>query len=135
AQDEDFEGAFLPFEAKTYGQIADSFVFTNAHIFHLTGGVEFNEQWGLDADWYYFLLDEDEDISQPELTGFRGWGAAEDDDLGFELDVQLNYAFNESLGTFVGGGIFWPGDAIEEMSPTGDDDEAFFIRTGVKVAF
>jgi len=134
AQDEDFEGAYLPFEGKVYGEIANSFIFTNAHIFHITTGVDFNEQWGLDADWYYFLMDQDEDIVQPDLAG-RGWGVAEDDDLGFEVDVQLNYAFNESVATFVGGGVFWPGDAIEGMSATREDDEAYFIRAGVKVAF
>lgn len=131
---DDFDGIYFPFEAKTYGQIADSFVFTNVHIFHVNGGVAFNDQWSMDADWYYFLLDE-KSGSTTQLSRLpRAWGAANDKDLGFELDLQLNYVFNENVATFLGGGVFWPGDAIEDMSG-GADDEAYFIRTGLKVAF
>ena len=138
--DDDFDGVFLPFENKTYGEIANSFMYTNAHIFHLTAGVDLTEEWALSSDWYYFLLDEDcANVTQLDLVG-RAWGAATDDDLGFEWDLQLDYTFNESVGAFAGAGVFWPGDAIEAMNAvapaaTGPDDEAYFFRTGMKVVF
>jgi len=132
--DEDFDGILLPFENKTYGEIANSFVFTNAHIFHITAGVDLSDEWGICSDWYYFLLDEDKDVTQLSLLP-RGWGVTTDDDLGFEWDLQLNYKFSEQVRAFAGGGVLWPGDAIEDMNPGHEDDEAYFFRTGMKVVF
>ncbi|MFH1741808.1 MAG: alginate export family protein, partial [bacterium] len=119
--DEDFEGFGAVFENKYYGQIANDFVNTNAHIFHLTAGADLNEQWSLDSDWYYFLLDEDDTF---HLEGTLP-GLAKNDDLGFEWDLQLNYTFNESVGAFGGAGVFFPGDAIDDLT-MGCDDEAYF---------
>jgi hypothetical protein len=139
ALDEDFDGILLPYEGKTYGEIANSFVFSNAHVFHLTAGADLNEQWSLSSDWYYLLLDEDvgNSATQLSLLPRPAWNVVrpeEDDELGWEWDLQLNYTFSEAVGAFAGGGVFWPGDAVEEMNG-GDDDEAYFFRTGMKVTF
>ncbi len=126
-QDEDFDGFISLFEDKTYGEILDPN--SNVHIFHVSGGLDLNESWSLCSDWYYFLLDEDgNDVT---MLGFAN--PADDDDLGFEWDLQLDYQFNEEVGAFAGGGVFWPGDGAEDLA--GSDDEAYFFRTGVKVVF
>ncbi len=135
-------GFSSPFEGKTYGllfegvgkyvslgqsAIAEALTgnktpvsFTNMHVFNLNGGFEPMEDVAWTMDFYYFLLQDD-------------LGLNISDDAGFEVDTQVDYRFNDNLTTFLGGGIYIPGDAIEDAF--GDADEAYFFRTGVKVAF
>lgn len=139
-EDKDNEGFSAPFEGKTYGQIAEGLIkvympgaFTNTHIFNLNGGFEPMENVALSMDLYYFLLDEEYvNIIDPTKN---------DDDGGFEIDAQVDYLFNENLTTFVGGGVLFPGDALEQGASNdvgladGLDDTAWFFRAGMKVHF
>lgn len=133
--DDDMESFTAPFENKGYGMIADAFVFTNSHVFHLDAGCDLTEDLSLDTDWFYFLLAE-EDAGIASLGGDAfvvPVGVVDDDELGWEVDVQLDYEYSENIDAFLGAAVFFPGDAVEDA--LGDDDEALFIRTGVKVAF
>jgi len=106
-------------DGKTYGLLADSFAWgqlTNAHVFNLNGGFEPMESVAWTADLYYIIMDDDLPVTN-------------DDDGGFEVDSQIDYRFNDNLTTFLGGGVYFIGDAY------GRDDEAYFFRTGLKVAF
>jgi hypothetical protein len=115
-------GGFFAMDGKTYGLLADSVLgagqITNANIFNLNGGWEPMQDVAWTADLYYIMLDEDVLIA----------GVGEDDG-GFEIDTQIDYRFNDNLTTFLGGGVYFLGDA------TGRDDEAYFFRTGMKVNF
>jgi len=124
-------GFAAPYSGKTYGLIASGlfkwvnpqWFFSNMHVINLNGGMLLSEKVAWTADFYYFML-------QDEVTD----GVNEEDDGGFEFDTQVDYAFNDNLTTFLGGGIFLPGNAPELMY--GDnDDEAYFFRAGVKVNF
>lgn len=125
-------GFSAPFEGKTYGLLFEGFAkivpasiaspvsFTNMHVFNLNGGFEPMEDVAWTLDFYYFLLQDD-------------LGLNISDDAGFEVDTQVDYRFNDNLTTFLGGGVYIPGDAVDDW--LGTDDEAYFFRTGVKVAF
>ncbi|MGC9328522.1 MAG: hypothetical protein ACP5I1_12875, partial [Candidatus Hinthialibacter sp.] len=124
-----------PFEAKTYGLIFEGLAkelgqddpfnpFTNMHIFNIYGGFNPLNNVALSLDFYYFLLDEK--ITAPD-------GKKSKDDAGMEFDSQIDYQFNQNLNTFFGGGVYIPGDATEEVF--GEDDQAYYLRAGVKVTF
>jgi len=137
-QDSDLWNGFsAPFEGKTYGLLFEGLAkyvsagqnligapsqiaFTNMHVFNLNGGFEPMEDVAWTLDFYYFLLQDD-------------LGLNISDDAGFEVDTQVDYRFNDNLTTFLGGGVYIPGDAVDDW--LGTDDEAYFFRTGVKVAF
>jgi hypothetical protein len=126
-EDNNGNGFASPYEAKTYGLLAEGIVkttvpsgnFTNMNVFNLNGGLEFTDNVAGTLDLYYFLLDED--------------NATNDDDGGIEIDGQIDYRFSDNLTTFLGGGVLFPGDALENGA--GNDDAAYFIRTGFKVNF
>lgn len=129
-EDDNLSGFASPYEGKTYGQIAESIVkfygggvFSNMHVFNLNGGMEPMENVALSMDMYYFMLDEDIVV-----------GNDEEDDGGFEVDGQVDYLFNENLTTFVGGGVLFPGDALEAAAGN-NDDLTYFFRAGMKVHF
>lgn len=125
-------GFSSPFEGKTYGLLFEGFAkvvpaglgspvaFTNMHVINVNGGFEPMQDVAWTMDFYYFLLQDD-------------MGLDISDDAGFEIDTQVDYRFNDNLTTFLGGGVFLPGGAIDDA--LGTDDEAYFFRTGVKVAF
>lgn len=142
-QDSDLWNGFsAPFEGKTYGLLFEGLAkyvsagqnligapsqiaFTNMHVFNLNGGFEPMEDVAWTLDFYYFLLQDD-------------LGLNISDDAGFEVDTQVDYRFNDNLTTFLGGGVYIPGDSVDELynaAGLGDADEAYFFRTGVKVAF
>lgn len=106
-QEDGAYGFWSPFEGKTYGQIFEGIAklygvspFTNMHVFNLNGGFEPMENVAWTADFFYFLLDDDDLIGE--------------DDGGFEIDTQIDYRFNDNLTTFLGGGVYVPGDAPED---------------------
>lgn len=135
-EDQNGLGFVSPYEGKTFGQLAEGVVklaslqnsglaaFTNMMVFNLNGGMEFSENVAGSLDLYYFLM--------PEEVVNVGTGQR-DDDGGFEFDGQIDYRFNDNLTSFLGGGVLFPGGALEDA--TGEDDEAFFVRTGMKVQF
>jgi hypothetical protein len=119
-------GFAAPYEGKTYGMIAEgifkvldpaSFL-SNMHVFNLNGGLLLADNVAWTADFYYFLLQDD---------------VADEDEGGFEFDSQIDYQFNDNLVSFLGGGVFFPGDYAKTMY--GGNDEAFFVRAGLKVNF
>ncbi|NPU99620.1 MAG: alginate export family protein [Candidatus Omnitrophica bacterium] len=132
-QDGDYwRGFSSPFEGKTYGLLFEGLAkvvptggagyvdFTNMHVFNVNGGFEPMQDVAWTLDFYYFLLEDDINLNIS-------------DDVGFEIDSQIDYRFNDNLTTFLGGGVYIPGDAVDDW--LGTDDEAYFFRTGVKVAF
>ncbi|MEW6237728.1 MAG: alginate export family protein [Candidatus Omnitrophota bacterium] len=124
-------GFASPFEGKTYGIIAEGLMktfdginpFTNMHVFNLNGGVKPAEDLALSVDLYYFLLDE-----AIQRSGKKR------DDGGLELDAQADYLITDNVRSFVGGGVYFPGKAAEEIY-AGNDDDAYFLRAGIKVRF
>ena len=128
-------GFVSPFEGKTYGMAFEGFAkqlaqansynpFTNMHVLNVYGGINPMNDVALSLDFYYFLLDERLDSPKGKKTK---------DHAGVEIDSQIDYHFNQNLKTFLGGGVFIPGNAAEEMF--GDDDQSYFVRAGVKVSF
>lgn len=128
-------GFAAPFEGKTYGSIFEGLnkklsrvnpfnPFTNMHVFNVYGGFNPLDDVALSLDFYYFLLDEKLALPNGQKTK---------DDAGIEIDSQIDYRFNRNLNTFFGGGVFIPGEATEELM--GDDDQAYFVRAGIKVSF
>lgn len=125
-------GFSSPFEGKTYGVLGEGFVrstaiggfgsFTNMNVINVYGGLEFTDKVAGTLDLYYFLLDDD----FPAVAG--------DDDGGFEVDAQIDYLVNNNMSAFLGGGVLIPSDAFENAAG-GNDDEAYFVRTGFKVNF
>jgi hypothetical protein len=151
AQQSDVDGFFAPWKGKTYGEIANVYVYTNAHIFNLYGGMNLGDRddLRLSSALYYFLLD-DEDNSTMLFgqLGTYGAGFTDDDGLGWEWDVYLDYQFNEDVSAQLAAGIFFPGDAIEDsfngtfnpvtgakLGELNEDDEAIFLRGSVKITF
>lgn len=126
-EEDNLSGFSSPFEAKDYGILAEGFVrsltgggpFTNMHVINVYGGMEFTEKVAGTLDLYYFLLDE---------------SIANEDDGGLEVDGQVDYLINNNMTAFLGGGVFFPGDA-SELAAGLNDDEAYFVRTGFKVNF
>ncbi len=124
-------GFSAPFEGKTYGIMAEGLMktldginpFTNMHVFNLNGGLQPTERLAWTLDLYFFLLDEEQST-----------GTTSEDDGGVEMDTQVDYLFNKHLRTFVGGGVYFPGDALKAAYANQDDD-AFFLRAGIKVQF
>jgi Alginate export len=150
-QQADFEGFVAPWENKMYGEIADVLVRTNMHVFNLYGGVDLREDIRLSSGLFYYLL-ADDDFDTPLLGqfGYFGGGLTDDDDLGWEWDVYLDYQFNEEVTAQLAAGVFLPGDAIEDSyfdwysegqsgpikyGELNDSDEAIFFRGSVKVNF
>jgi hypothetical protein len=119
--DDDYETYLSLFENRTYGEIFDPWTSSNIHIFNLGGGFDINEELAFSAQYYYFMLDEED-----------AWGA-DDEEAGHEIDAYLDYQFSEETSAMVAAGVFMPEDAVEDRF--GDDDAAWFVRAGVKVEF
>lgn len=118
--DTDTESFISLFEDRTYGEIFDPWTSSNVHVFNLSGGFDLNEDLALYAKYYYIMAAED------EVYG-------DEDDIGHELDVYLDYMFSEETSAMLAGGFAAPGDAVENVY--GSDDTAWFFRAGVKVEF
>jgi len=119
--DDDLENYLGLFENRVYGEIFDPWTNAgNLHIFNLAGGIDASEDISLGAKYYYFLAQEDE----------QWYG---EDNLGHELDLYLDYQFNQETKAILAGGVFLPEDGVEEAY--GNDDVAWFVRGGVKVEF
>lgn len=106
---------------RTYGEIFDPFTeWGNIFIFNLSGGFDVSEDIAIGAKGYYFMADEEE-----------MWG--NDDDLGWEVDLYLDYQFSEETKAILSAGCFIPEDGVEDYF--GKDDTAFYVRGGVEVEF
>lgn len=154
--DDDLEGEWRQvFSNHTYGEIAESYVASNAHIFNLTIGADniADGDWAVALKYYYMIMDDEDGtlgaasvatagpdgsyyyydkansvyVSSPYLTG-------KDDEIGHEVDLYVSYFFSESLTAGLAAGVFIPGDAIETASGK-DADEAYFVRGEVAVKF
>ncbi len=127
--DDDWEAYVAPFMNRTYGEIADIYVTNDldvviggAHIFNLAAGLEVNEDVAVSAKYYYLMAAEDDPY-------------AGEDKIGHELDAFLDYTFSEETTATVAAGVFLPDDAAQYIKETNQDDEAWFVRAGVKVEF
>jgi len=123
--DDDFETYIPLFENRVYGEIFDPYTWGNLHIFNLYGGFDLSEDVALAAKYYYFLAVEKEDM-------MYGW---DDESLGHEFDVYLDYQFSEETSAMLAAGVLIPDDGIDDTFAGGDADMAWFVRAGVKVEF
>jgi hypothetical protein len=149
SDNDDFDGFVSLFEGKVYGEIANAYIKTNAHVFDLNGSIDLREDLVLSSHLYYFLLDDDDNVPLIGQYGLYGSGLADDSNLGWEWDVFLDYMFNEEVSAQLAAGIFFPGDAIEssffskvqtqqgtvKIGELNEDDQAIFLRAGVKIKF
>ena len=142
-----WDGFFAPFNGKTYGLIAEGIMktqggfdplnqFTNMHVFNVNGGLEPMERVAWTLDFYYYLLDKkvNAPCNDPPTNTLANRIAKDKSDGGFEFDTQVDYQFNDNLTTFIGGGVFVPGDVFSKADPK-LNDEAYFFRAGMKVKF
>lgn len=149
------------FNNQHYGEIAESYVASNMHIFNISLGLDniAGGKWAVALKYYYFLMDKEEGsigaASMPTTgvpyayydkpsSGSYPYAPApfltgNDNDFGHEIDGYVTYNFSESLVAKVAGGIFIPGDAIKVYSTsdesTQDADNAYFVRGEVAVKF
>ncbi len=149
---QDFDGFFAPFEGKMYAEIADVYVKTNMHVFNLYGGVDLTDSVRLSSDLYYFLMADTDDATiipgQYSTVGpVSPVTFTDDDSLGWEWDIYLDYMFSEEVSAQLAAGVFFPGDAIsgsytgsknalgQKIGELKSDDDAIFFRGAVKVNF
>ena len=153
----DHEGWIPLFEDQTHGVIANYILGginggqnSNADIISLGATVEPMEDLALSIDYYNFRLDEKlvnaDNTTAGHTTNGQGnlswYNLAEttiansDKELGYEVDIALNYDYTEDVKMGVSAGWFVPGAALEGASGADSNSEtAVQVTASVDVAF
>lgn len=152
--------AWIPlYEDQTHGVVAN-YIFSginggqnsNADILNIGVTLDTVEDLTMSVDWYQFWLDENIVTSDNTLVTASGTGTGAatgwtnlsettyamnaDDDLGYEVDVALNYDYTEDVQMGLCAGWFAPGKALEgEYSNNKNDETAVQILATLDVAF
>jgi hypothetical protein len=157
--DGDFEGWIPLFEDQTHGVVAN-YLFggvnggqnSNADILNLGASIEPIEDLSVSIDFYNFWLDEklasadNTQLVDAATTGHTGLGwynlnednyyANTSDELGYEVDLGLNYDYTEDVKMGLSAGWFVPGKALEGSSGSNSNDEkAVQVLATLDVAF
>ena len=151
------QNAWIPlYEDQSHGVVANYILSglnggqnSNADILNIGASIVPIEDLTLSVDYYQFWLDEKlvlGDNNQPDTQGnevldwinldnSEYWLDA-DDDLGYEIDVTLNYDYSEDVKMGLCAGLFNPGEAFDGSS--GDDNNtqtALEVVATLDVAF
>ena len=155
----DFEGWLPLFEDQTHGVVANYILGgvnggqnSNADILNIGATAEPMEDLTVSVDYYNFWLDEkwvnmDNVAVNNAANGLNngiGWyNLAEgsylgttSDNLGYEIDLALNYDYTEDVKMGISAGWFCPGDALDGSTAVNTNNEkAAQILASVDVAF
>ncbi|MFC1621135.1 alginate export family protein [Candidatus Omnitrophota bacterium] len=148
--------AWIPlYEDQTHGVVANYVLSgvnggqnSNADILNLGASVEPIEDLSISIDYYSFWLDEklvttdNTLLSTNGATGYTNlttpsnYALNADDDLGYEIDVALNYDYTEDVKMGLAAGWFKPGNALEGQNSTDRNEEtAIQVLATLDVAF
>jgi hypothetical protein len=95
---------------------------TNMHVFRGGVSVAPAEKLAVSADFYYFLLAEDEGV-------VLGNGLANgEDNVGWELDLTADYQYTEDLNLRAGWALFSPDDAVDEAFGSDDTEDYVYVQ-------
>lgn len=120
---------------------------SNADILTVGGSLSPIEDLTLSLDWYKFWLDQklvSNDGQQASQNTGLGWTnlteatyyMLADDDLGFELDLALDYDYTEDVKMGLSAGWFSPGQAFEGSNADAENAEtALQVLATLDVAF
>jgi hypothetical protein len=145
AGDGDFNGWNGMFRSPTYGAIAeylevyyetaltgDADATANRQHFVVSGGLSPMDDLSIDASYWFFWNDE-------AITNTTGGGSqVADEEIGTELDININYDYTEDVAFGLGLAWFFPGDLYGGDNGTEQgslDDTATQIISSVSVAF
>jgi hypothetical protein len=85
---------------------------TNLHILRLGASAEPVEKLTVSADFYWFLLAEDDDCGYGKTFGVPQYDDP-DDSVGYELDLMAEYQYTEDLTLSAGWAHLFVDDAME----------------------
>ncbi len=131
AADEDTEEFVRLFSDVHYGELNLGGAFdqnaSNLHILRIGGSIVPVEKLTVKADFYYFMLAEDDDDGLGKTFGVLQNTADVDDDVGYEINLVADYQYTEDLNLRLGWAHFFADDAIENSwgfdgVDTNDDD-------------
>jgi hypothetical protein len=101
---------------------------TNLHILRLGASGTPVEKVTISGDIYYFMLADDDGLV------FGAPQGDDDDEVGIELDLAVDYAYTEDLNLRVGWAHFFVDDAIENATG-GDDDDVDYLYVKASLDF
>ncbi|MFC1666254.1 alginate export family protein [Candidatus Omnitrophota bacterium] len=152
----DFDGWIPLYEDQSHG-VAANFILSginggqnsNADILNIGATVETAEDLTLSVDWYNFWLDQNlvagaNTLASSSNNGALGWtnltqgnyAMNANDELGYEVDVALDYDYTEDVKMGLSGSWFKPGKALEgEYSTDRNDETALQVLATLDVAF
>jgi len=147
--------AWMPlYEDQTHGVVANRILTglnggqnSNADILNIGGSISPVEDLTVSLDWYKFWLDEklvkdtaqnlgcNSGVNHPNITD-SDYFMNPKDDLGYELDLALNYDYTEDVKMGLTAGFFKCGDAWDGASGVNSNDEtAIEVLGTLDVAF
>jgi len=147
--------AWIPlYEDQTHGVVANFILGgvnggqnSNADILNVGASIVPIEDLTVSVDYYKFWLDEDlvtAGSAQANTCTVLGWTNLDEseywlddsDDLGYEIDLALNYDYSEDVKMGLCAGLFNPGDAFDGADGTDDNSEtALEVLATLDVAF
>jgi hypothetical protein len=139
------------YEDQTYGIVANRIfdgindgVQSNGRTIQIGATTEPLEDLTLSVDYYFFELDEKwystGAATQNRTLGGISYGVTDQQELGTELDVALDYAYTEDVNMSLVAGWFFPGDVFDNKSVdnagiSNNNDTASEVIASVAVAF
>jgi len=152
--DGDHEGWLPLFEDQTHGVVANYILGgvnggqnSNADILNIGATAEPIEDMAVSIDFYNFWLDKKlvaTDNNQASTHSGLGWYNLTEatyymntsDELGYEVDIALNYDYTEDVKMGLSAGWFVPGKAFEGANGTNENSEtASQVLATIDVAF
>ena len=150
----DYEAWIPLYEDQTHGVVANYILSgvnggqnSNADILNIGGSISPIQDLTVSLDWYRFWLDEklanagstqastNTGLNHTNLTEGSYWLNA-DDDLGYEIDLALNYDYTEDVKMGLSAGWFKAGDALRGNDGTDSNKEtALQVLATLDVAF
>jgi hypothetical protein len=129
--DEDIDTFNRLFSDVHYGELnvgnnLDMFM-TNMHIFRVGASIVPAERLTVNADFYYFMLADDEG----DVLGMDN--PSDDDEVGMELDLVADYQYTEDLLLRAGWAHFFADDAVENAF--GEDDDVDYVFADAILVF
>jgi hypothetical protein len=117
---------------------------SNTHIFRIGASAVPVEKLTVKADFYYFLLADDDEDGWGKTFGL-GQYTDPDNNPGFELDIAAKYQYTEDLNLTAGWAHFFVDDAMEnswgfdyydeELGPITDDDDIDYLYVQASLTF
>ncbi|MBU4342616.1 MAG: alginate export family protein [Candidatus Omnitrophica bacterium] len=154
ADDGDYNAWIPLYEDQTHGVVANYILSgvnggqnSNADILNIGASADVMEDLSVSIDYYNFLLDEKlVQAANTALVTTRGYNyvnlseasiyANDSDELGYEIDIALNYDYTEDVKMGLSAGWFKPGKALEgEVSTERNDQTALQVLATLDVAF